>query len=373
MANNNQQETAIAEEHHSDIVSSAAAAQPINEIPTAPADIRQETLSQDPAPGRATANQTPRTVRSGPSREIANIFGTSRTNVVSAGSRRTRSVSGTLPRGSLNYQRSLRYKRPDRQENLPQENQAEPSQDPPAQAEHAQQPAVQVDDKSLRRICAQENQSLDGRVAQLAEQVQTVLHDYGDVTEATAGETQRLREELHFLRNQVQQLQHEPVATEDLAEDVRLLRTDINKILEQRSVANSVLRQEQPQELRKQVEPETLDIKPGLSEKELKRQQLLRQLQELENEEETYSEHHEHVERPPSDLDYLPSKQYQEIQSLKRELELLKNERDSRGSKRTRTNRHRNNPSRYRSMRSFHSRDRSSSSSSSDDYQPSRH
>ena len=106
-------------------------------------------------PPHGVTNRPTTTVRSGPSREIAAAFGTARSNVISSGTRRTRSVSGLLPSGSANYQRSLRHQERSIQvQAAPAEPEQQPS--PPHGAENL---AAERREEQERRI-AELRQSL---------------------------------------------------------------------------------------------------------------------------------------------------------------------------------------------------------------------
>ena len=148
-----------------------------------PAVAVPSTSAQEPPTGAQPITAT--TTRSGPSREIAAAFGTARSNVIAAGTRRTRSASGALPPGSQNYQRSLRHQQtncqqatsqeqPNRpqanmqqQENRHQADQEQDATEPPSDAP--------IGEQEVRRICEVENRNLDQRVNQLGELLQDRL------------------------------------------------------------------------------------------------------------------------------------------------------------------------------------------------------
>ncbi len=258
-------------------------------------------------------------VRSGPSREIAEAFGTARTNIIASGSRRTRSVTGNLPAGSLNFQRSLRIQRPDRP-------------DPPSTNEKAQEArpdstanAIEIgqgrihQDTDIRKICVQENTNITDQVNALASRLENTLERYGEVAGVHLDETHLLRDEIEALKSQLQ-FQERPSENQELAEDVRLLRSDLNRLLEERSIANSHIRGND-----RQVKDEYAHQRPNV---ENEKQALLARLQELDNQQSESSQ-----EAPA--LQQLPSRQAAENEDLKRELEYVKRERDELLSQRT--------------------------------------
>ena len=83
---------------------------------------------------------------------------------------------------------------------------------------------------------------------------------------------------------------------QDLAEDVRLLRTDINKLLEERSAVTSAIRNERPQ-----LPNEQLQRPADQQQVKTERQLLLERLQELDNQD-------DHQSPEPSVLNQLPSR-----------------------------------------------------------------
>ena len=120
------------------------------------------------------------------------------------------------------------------------------------------------------------------------QQLGELLQD--NLTEADNSEMAQLQAEIQSVKNQLTQQQTAP-ADQTLYEDIRALRMDINRLLEERSAANSLAR-------RLDV-PQPVSV-PTPSEIENRRQQLLLELQDLE-----YQNKQEPQQREPSEPQHL--------------------------------------------------------------------
>ena len=131
-----------------------------------PAVAVPSTSAQEPPTGAQPITATK--IRSGPPHEIATAFGTARSNVIAAGTHRTRSASGALPPGSLNYQRSLRHQKTIRQQATPQQQETRHQAE---QEQEAAEPSADtpIGEQEVRRICEVDNRNLDQQVNQLGE------------------------------------------------------------------------------------------------------------------------------------------------------------------------------------------------------------